>query len=348
MKRNSLIIFIVLSLFSIVSFAQNNFDSQRIDISIENAIVDENWLNVFEKVSPYFKDSINSCSVKPEIRFIYGHSALIIGKNNLSTDQFYCKCDSMNSETLNAWKTYTSALDSKHNDSPAVKYLLADAYARLGLFELAKSELDKSLLINRNHVPSLNCRSVINWLLFENSHRKVEKYRIGAFEDINKAIALKPDYADLYSNRAIFYMRNTGDMDLPQKDLEKALDIDSTYWLAMNSYAFSFGEEGELNIYEDIKSKILKLYPENPFSDFESDSKLYKYRGTAQMSFDFKPGGIGIGLSGTLDDIMRGGIFTYLKEGENLKLSEVGDAIKIITWFNYNYPNEIFLLKEEF
>ncbi len=347
MKKKNYIIVLLLHFTSILSLAQDPPNLSPIDMAMEKAIVNDNWEMVFEKLSPFLNKSKDNCHVNAVARFIYGHSALIIGKNSFSTDQFYCKSDSTDSASLSEWLGYTRQLAAKYDKVSSVRYLLADAYARLGSFENAKSELDTSLSIDKNHVASLNARAVINWLLFENSEPRHEDYKIAALNDINSAMKLNPNFADLHANKAIFMMRSTGEMNLPRSELKKALAIDPTYWLAMNSYAFSFGVEGAMNKFSDIQDKIMENEPDTPFSsDFANNpSGLTSGARGVELSAGMKNGlpqfGIKLDLSKYNSGFLRGGIFTYLAEGENLVLHSDQKPIMIATWFNYNYPNKL-------
>ena len=335
------------SLFFCFAFILPVSTSEILTEDIQKAIAEDQWIEVFQKFQKNIANEPNYQRDAP-VRFIYGHAALVTGKNSISTRQFYCACDSSGSESLNAWNQFTINLKDTYPKSSAARYLLADSYARLGMFDRAKDELDTALIFNKNHIPSLNARAVIQWLLYENSDPKEDAFKLAALSDIHNALKIKTDMADLYANKAIFVMRNTGNMENAREDLEEALRIDPSYWLAMNSYAVTYGEEGDRYKYEDMIKKVMDNEPNTPFVDSNAGENNGKLK-TGERGFAMSGGlkfdvpGLNKMIKANINfsyDQQRGGIFTYLKEGENVILTPDDEPVIIGTWFNYNYPNE--------
>jgi len=341
----------LLSYLVIMSFFANGFAQNYTEIekSLFGELSKENWQYVFDNFSVKKDKKATDCENYAVNRFLFGHAAMIIGKNSISTNQFYCNCDSVNSKTLNDWLVFTKNFKNNYPGIVA-SYLLSDAYARNALFEQAKTEIDSAIILNPNHVPSLNLCAVIYWLLYENSNPKNNLYKLSALTKIKKAISINPKFADLFANKAIFTMRNVGDMNSSRVDLNNALRIDSTYYLVQNSLAFSYGEEGVIEKYNDIKNNIIKHNSNTPFINLVMNKNSLKgnnERGfSASLKLNLKipvPQLLGLAdIKASFDyNSERGGVFTYLKEGENLKTENSKEPILIGTWFNLNYPNKI-------
>ena len=120
----------------------------------------------------------------------------------------------------------------------------------------------------------------------------------------------------------------------------------------MNSYAFSYGVEGAMNKFNDITDKIIQNDPDTPFtSDFVNNpggltSNARGFELNAGMKNGLPQFGIKLDFSKYDSGWLRGGIFTYLSEGENLVLHSDQKPIMIATWFNYNYPNKLIVHTE--
>ncbi|MDQ3847176.1 MAG: hypothetical protein M3342_24655, partial [Bacteroidota bacterium] len=134
-----------------------------------------------------------------------------------------------------------------------------------------------------------------------------------------------------------------------------------------NSKAVSYGEEGAYGKYMDLVSQINRSSSNMPFvnSNVDNDPKSKgRNRGTTTTTTSLKLGGstgtgfstkfgtvnVGPKFSGELSrsittDLSRGGIYVYLKDGENLLINN-GKPALIGTWFNLNYPNRTIIQKK--
>lgn len=372
MKKFSLFIFLI-SFFSFPVKAQK-YDEVEKDMLIQ--LSQGKWQLIYNRINDTIKIQTTNfkkkggtiadektlnldCNRQSVSRFLYGHAALISGKNNISTKQFYCACDSARSQSLRDWFSFASDFEKEYPKSFVSHYLLGDAYARNGEIKKAKEQLDTALILSPNDVASLNCRAVITWLLYENCNSEDEQLtlKLSAIADIQKGINLNPRFADLYANEAIIDMRNTGEMDNSRKELGEAIQIDSTYYLAQNSLAFSYAEEGNKTKYDDIKMLIDKYDPSNPFTNLKSSAKNKRdtsNRGNmTSLSFgmDFKSSiltpelpSMSLNFGASFDP--RGGVYDTMIEGKNLTTITDDKSIVIGTWFNFNYPSKILTVKK--
>jgi tetratricopeptide (TPR) repeat protein len=364
MKKLSLIIFL---LYFFSSTQAQKYGEVKKDLLTQ--LSQGNWQFVYDKINDTInkvppadskktkkrvvnnKTSNTDCNRQAVSRFLYGHAALITGKNNISTRQFYCACDSTGSQSLSNWFYFTSEFEKEYPNSFVSHYLLGDAYARKGEIKEAKAQLDTAISLNPKNVASLNCRAVITWLLYENNDSKDEqmKLKLSAIADIQKGVRLNPRFADLYANEAIIDMRNSGEMSNSRHDLEAAIQIDSTYYLAQNSLAFSYGEEGNKPKYDDINEFINKYGPQTPFINrIVADKNKGGQTARGNMTIGVNIGPLSLGTSfKDLAGLNFGGVYSYLKDGDNLITLSDHNPVIIGTWFNFNYPNKSLTVKKD-
>jgi len=142
--------------------------------------------------------------------------------------------------------------------------------------------------------------------------------------------------------------------------IDSALKLDPSFFLVRNSKAASFAAEGNKEEYENIKLYINIHAPKTPFINlrFEGDtlSKSAKERGTTTTYSNKTTGEISMGkafkpisdwlpkisftnnFSHQRETTARGGIFSPLREGNNLVVAKNGASVLVGTWFNFNYP----------
>jgi len=321
-------------------------------LAIETALETNDWAvlkGILNQVRP---QNIPVCDLDSPYRFLYGHVALATGENSIAVEHFYCDSDSNDSTTLNQWYTWTKALAERRSDLASSHYFYGDALARMGNLmgnlAKAKEEFDTSLGIAPDHFLALNARGVVKWLIFEADSSK-EEYELEAVDDFIQATRISPDFADAWANRGLVGLRDETELSKSIEKFEKALELDPDYWLALNSKAVANGAGGRYWAYQKDISKIEANAPDTPFLGYNTgrqtvnDSTLASNRGGTLTGSELKVNfGINVGVANfgfeygqTFD---RGGIFMYLKEGENLVVDKNDKPTPIGTWFALNYP----------
>ncbi len=332
--------------------------------SLKAALSNANWQelkNTLLEIRNKQKD-IPTCNIDAPLRFLYGHSALATGENSVAVKQFYCPLDNTNMNTLENWLDWTRnlAAHDEYSKWTISHYLYGDALARSGELESAKKEFNRALEIDSKNILALNARGVVNWLLYEASKAdENHDYDIQAADDFIGASEINPNFADAFANRGIINLRAQGDLSQAGRYFGEAREIDPTYWLAANGQAVVYGASGEYWKFLRMLDEIEKKAPNTPF--FKINRNDYKDK----SSDDLNPRGMTsidtwqrIGKSGLeamqlgglanfadvaskeFGDLIynRGGIFVYVKEGENLKVTKEGSPRLAGTWFALNYP----------
>jgi tetratricopeptide (TPR) repeat protein len=133
---------------------------------------------------------------------------------------------------LDAWELWTSALERKASDLTSAHYLHGDALARLGRYDAAIAEFDRSLSIDSKSVLARNARGVA----FVAAGRYKEAFV--DFADVSLAV---PEFADAFINRGYLYVLQSGSAASQLKTFNQALAIrsDSTFALIGAGHAVS-------------------------------------------------------------------------------------------------------------
>ncbi|RMD48454.1 MAG: tetratricopeptide repeat protein [Ignavibacteria bacterium] len=304
---------------------------------------------------------VPTCEIEAPLRLLYGHVALATNENNVAVEQFYCGSDSSGSKSLNDWLTWTERLVKKVPNSATSHYLYGDALARYGNFFDAKNEFDKALEIDPKHTLSLNARGIVKWLISKKDS-SMEEYELEAIQDLIDASKYSPEFADAFANRGVIGLLDETGLERARELFDQALNIDNSYWLALNGKAVTYGASGEYWNFQKIIDRIKKQAPNTPFLEFNTGNinkeklAFLGARGASGIEWKFgidlnlkMPGVLGKFLpSADINfEIGRGGIFMYLKEGENLKKNNDGELRQAGTWFALNYPIDWILSSEE-
>lgn len=350
---------------------------------IESALGADDWKNVKDILQGIVAQQPGSdaCGIESPLRFLYGHASLATGANTEAVFYFYCPCDSFG---LRAWKAWTGKLidDHKGSVSASMHYLTGDALARNSELREAITEFDAALAIDPAYVLALNARGVAKWVLFEQDSSLTE-YELGAVEDLIAASKAAPDFADAWANRGLVGLRDFSALDRAKNMFDKAMSIDSTYWLALNGKAVSAGAAGEYWEFGKTIDHLMDKAPNTPYVQINAAPSGDKRvspgaRGVQQNIFNnyvnptldavsggpiggavyvikvlqkvgslsseimeknltLHGGNIGNTTADFLRD-MRGGVFMFVKDGENLAVAENGSPRLAGTWFTLNYP----------
>lgn len=322
-----------------------------IEASLEHA----NWERLGNMLAPTPEAESLICSMKPELRFLKGHALLATNRNNEATVCFACADDTIGSPALNDWQTWTKNLVRQHPTWPSVRYLYADALARLGLLDEAAFELDQVLAISPKDYLARNARGVVRWILGAQDST-VADLQDSAIVDFQIA-AQQPDFADAWANLGVLDLYQGFDPEHAKGNFEQALNRDSSFALAVNGRACALGSSGDLKQARRDIERAKRLCSAVGFvaanaaamsrsADTTSVSAsvvaqpgMTKHRGSRLYGHSVEFGWSGMGPHMIWKyTFQRGGIYVLLKEGENLVLDSEGNPRVIGTWFVLNYP----------
>jgi len=316
---------------------------------VEALVVRSDWSALHALLQPIRKAE---CGMEVPFRFLYGHAAMNVEAGNTeAVQQFHCVADSTGSASLNAWLSWTRGLVERYPQKAAPGFLYGDALARSGNMLEAKQVLDLVLKHDAQYVPALNARGVVRWLLFRQDTTHFE-YELGALSDFQAAASLGS--ADAFANEGLITLLDGASLDTASDLFEQALALDSTFWLARNGKAVTHGAKGEVGDFNEEIQRIQTIAPDTPFLALNTGQTTLSpeaTRGQTQTQDQFSIGAtakFGGGFFGgpsasistnytqTTITGPRGGIYLYLKEGENL---EVNDGTRQAgSWFALNYP----------
>jgi len=314
-------------------------DTRLADIEKAINAKEENWKslkNILVEIKKT-RANVKNCDIESPLRLLYGHVALATGENTTAVEQFYCVADSNGSRSLRDWQAWAQKLVDRNPNSASALYFLGDAFARNGKLEQAKNEFDQALKINPQHVLALNARGVVKRLLFESDSSKFSKYESEAVGDLSRVNQISPQFADAWANRGIIGLRDESYLTRATGFFDKALAFDPAYWLALNGKAVSLGATGKYAEFQRDLGIITHKAPSTPFASFNSslsvagDMSIASNRGVMNAMQDIK------NLIRDFKQGVRGGVFMYLKEGENLIVTN-GSRRSVSTWFALNYP----------
>jgi tetratricopeptide (TPR) repeat protein len=83
-----------------------------------------------------------------------------------------------------------------------------------------------------------------------------------ALKDCNKAIALKPDYAVAYNNRACVYL-HLGENGLAEHDLSQAIKLDPEYISAYTNRSALYNATGRYEMAIQDATRVIQTQPQN-------------------------------------------------------------------------------------
>lgn len=292
------------------------------------------------------------CKREPTLRFLAGHALLATNRNNEATLCFACADDTAGSATLKNWYKWTKNLVRQHPNWSTVRYLYADALARLGLFEEAAFELDQVLAVNPQNYLARNARGVVNWVMGVQDTTMLP-LQDSAIMDFQIA-AQQTGFADAWANLGVLDLYQGYNPENAKENFEQALGRDSSFALAVNGRACAFGALGDLKHAQKDIARAKRLcssvafVAQNAVAAAESaittsakGKSEYKHQHGTARGFEFSISAHYdlLGIGGALSwKTPRGGIYVQLKEGENLLIDKEGEPKVIGTWFVLNYP----------
>lgn len=329
-----------LFVFLLYPFLRTNAQSDSVaffnrQIEIISLLEKDDWAGLvalLENLRGKVPDS-DQCRTAPELRLLYGHAALVSGKNNAAVSQFYCICDSATSSTLTRWESWTREALAKTNQSVAARYLHADALARLNKMQGSKTELDNALKTNQNHTPSLNARGVVGWILYKNGEAK---YRFSCIKDWQKVEATVPQFADAWINHGVSrFLEGAPDTNIRKECFFPALRADPENCMALNGLTVSYFHERKEEKFAEYREKAIC----SPFAALNYGNATIDDISRGSLSASMKPVDFGIGFKyKDFEFNARGGVYTRLEEGLNKQIGGKHPTKQSGTWFALNYP----------
>lgn len=157
------------------------------------------------------------------------------------------------------------------------------AHNNMGLALFAEGRIEEAIA---HYNEALSIMPIMPDHVLVYNNRGIAYSRLGSYQkaldDLNKAISMKPDYADAYSNRGIIYS-NLNNNQLAFEDFNKAIEFKPDYADLYNNRGVAYAKLGHYQSAVDDFTKALDLQPN--YSD-----ALYK-RGVVYLEMGNKESG---------------------------------------------------------
>jgi tetratricopeptide (TPR) repeat protein len=370
MKNISLIFLCCATFFSSVLSGQVSENLKQVNLYLEKGNWQEAWRASAKLQGKSGKKQI--CNGDPVIRLLHGHTSLAAGNYDEAMTQFYCDCDSLNSESLMKWRTFCQGLVSDNPGFSSAHYLLGDALARLENYDSAKVEFTKAIELSTNNFLALNARGVNQWIL---SKSKNETMCLLCTADWDSAVLLKPDMADAIVNKGVSFLLVGGDEERCISLFQRAIESKSDFSLAHNGIKVAYHAQGNVEGFFDVAPNAKNA----PFSRLDtivhSLDSIAEARGFGTLAMCIPTpatiaigaiaysAGAGIEIGNNIDrvlnstpttindnqqrlaDNLKGGVYSIQIEGINKKTFQEGFPSVSGTWFLLNYPSKIWKIK---
>ncbi len=147
-------------------------------------------------------------------------------------------------------------------------------YEKLGWPDLAFADYNRAVDLDKANFGAYLNRAILKVNLYKDTE--------GAWQDINQAITLKPDYCIAYVNRGVFYEQK-GEFDKAEEDYTMAIKLEP-------NNAKHYRYRGLLKYYTDRKEEALKDYNEalrydpNYGNVYYLRSRIYKDQGNIEQA----------------------------------------------------------------
>lgn len=231
--------------------------------AIESGLERADWQRLASLLIPSPEEQGSPCDREPRLRLLAGHAFLATGRNNDATMCFACADDTAGSPTLKGWHMWTKDLVRQHPNWQSVRYLYADALARLGLFEDAAFELDQIIAVSPQDFLARNARGIVRWILGAQDSTKTDLQN-SAIVDFQVA-AQQSGFADAWANLGVLDLYQGYNPDHAKENFNQALTRDSSFALAINGRACALGASGNL---EGVRQDLIlanSVYSSLPF-----------------------------------------------------------------------------------
>ncbi len=337
----------------------------QVQFYLENEIYREAWQSSAKLQGKLDKNQI--CQGDPVIRLLHGHTSLALGNYDEAMNQFYCACDTLNSESLIKWRAFCQELVLNQPSFTSSHYLLGDALARLEKYDSANVEFTKAIELSPNNFLALNARGVNEWVW---SKLKNEAMCLQCTADWDLALSIKTDMADAFVNKGVGFLLVGGDEEGCISLFQKAINLKSDFSLAYNGIKVAYHTIGNVEGFFDITPFAINT----PFAKldllFSSPDSITEARGVAKLAMaipipQFKiigavtyAGATAFDLGNSIDkminstpatihtnqhdfaDSLKGGVYSIQIEGINKETFIEGLPSLSGTWFLLNYPSK--------
>lgn len=232
----------------IVILNGQNFDSEKEESHhhLKDLLVTENWQAVYDYLeSEVLADSI-ICNTNPVDRLVFGNACLSLKNWNQAMYCFYCSNDSLNSESLKQYLNFIKTCYDQIENSTTC-YLLGDAYARLGKYDIARIYYDKSLALNNKNILALNARATSGWI---QSVADSLPACLDCTNDWNKVVSIDPYFTDALVSIGVSRVLAGKYLGRAEGKLLQAISIDSNYILANNGLKVIYHKTNPEKYYE--------------------------------------------------------------------------------------------------
>ena len=169
------------------------------------------------------------------------------------------------------------------------------------------------------------------------THRQNDENDL-AIKDCDKAIQLKPDYAEPYSNRGSAY-RNKGEIDRAIEDYDRAIQLKPNFVEAYYNRGLAYHEKGELDLAIKDYGKAIELNPKlvHPYNN---RGNAYRQRRYFDKAIEHCDKAIKLNPKLGLAYYIRGEVWLNLKEWDKAR-SDLTDAknvgVDIVEAFHNTY-----------
>jgi len=334
----SIILILTVCLWAQIVFCNghNLSNNDELNKTIEISLKQGDWETLLRTLKPEISKEELKETDKYHLYFLAGHASLTLNQNNEATVLFLVN----EKEALEFWKNWTQDLKSRHPDWSVSHYLYGDALARLGDFSGAITEFTEALSISPSDALVMNARGIVYFLSEEKDN---------AIQDLLNA-RKNSKLADVSANLGVLDLQVGHDPHHARENFDEALQVDPSFAMALNGRACFFAKIGETKGFlQDIEGteKACKNLPfavmnRASYEGKNIESQLEKkHRGGSLQRFRL-PDSITVSIGFPFLSIgatwNRGGLYVYMKEGENLIIDKEGNPRKAGTWFVLNYP----------
>lgn len=310
------------------------------------ALKNSSWDEIAQVMKPIVERQKNGCDLDVPYLFLAGLSFLATGNNNEAAYLLYCPEKEGASNRFMEWKEWTNLYLEQNPEQPIAQFLSGDAYARTGEYDKAKVILKQ--VVDNQECPetikpmAYNSLGVVSWIMKEENEPLIY-FQMAAENE---------GFADPWVNLGVLELHEGLSSETADENFNQALNIDDNHSMALNGRACAAALAGEptervKKILEQADNKVVYValnkaaLMDSEGTPFETSGVLGQHRVT---KVDFDIGIPGLKWLGSLGfelgfGNINGGVYTTLKEGENLETVKEGKTGKKVgTWFALNYP----------
>jgi|GEM_PF-2248416 len=233
-----------------------------------SAIDSSDWAALYELL--LFDSQESAENVSPVHRIVFGHACLATGHNSEAVAMFYASEDKRQTEPLDEYLVWCEQ-HVTDNCPVSRRYLLGDALARKGRIAEAIEQFDLVLDTDPDYTLALNSRGVTRWIAFR-IDSSLTDFEVGCSQDLLAACRSDSHFADGYANQGVMGLVDAIEVDHAMSKFDKAIERDSTFWLAYSGKAMIAGSKGDYARFEKTLREIENRSGSTPFQIFNTGS----------------------------------------------------------------------------